>query len=246
MVSIIICEDNEHQRKQIETIIKKELINLNINLQIQLSTRNYEEVINYIKINKNSIFIYFLDVDLKDKITGIELARIIRKYDSKGYIVFLTSHSEMSLLTFKYRVQALDYILKSDTINIKQRINDCILDAYNDYNKNSDEEIETIQINLGNRINKFILSEILYFETTHIDHKLRLHTTEGKYEFYGSLKDIQAQLNSNFYKAHRAFLVNTATIKSIDKGSHTIYFINDETCIVSLMYLKGLIKKCIA
>ncbi|MBU3093331.1 LytTR family DNA-binding domain-containing protein [Clostridium sp. CM028] len=246
MLGIIICEDNEHQKKQIENIIKDELINLKIDLEIELSTRKYEEVIAYVKSNKERIFIYFLDVDLKDQISGIELAKIIRKYDSKGYIVFITAHSEMSLLTFKYKVQALDYILKGDIKSIKNKINECILESCNDYNKNNTKEKVTIAINLGNRITNFSLCDMLFFETTTITHKLRLHTNNGQFEFYGKLKDFEVELNSCFYKAHKSYLVNITNINSIDKQNRIIYFVNDETCFVSAMYLKGLIKKCLA
>ncbi|MBU3157716.1 LytTR family DNA-binding domain-containing protein (plasmid) [Clostridium estertheticum] len=245
MLGIILCEDNEHQKKQIESIIKNELINLKINLEIELSTKKYEEVIAYVKSNKKRSFIYFLDVDLKDQISGIELAKIIRRYDSNGYIVFITSHSELSLLTFKYKVQALDYILKSDSKNIKKKISECILEACKDYDKNNIEKEDTITINLGNRINKFSLYDILFFETTSIAHKLRLHTLNGEFEFYGKLKELDVNLNSYFYKAHKSYVVNIANISSIDKHNHIIHFVNDETCFVSLMYLNGLIKKCL-
>jgi len=245
MLSIIVCEDNEIQKKQIEDIIKTELINLKINLEIDICTKDYKEVIDYVKSNRKKTFIYFLDVDLKDQISGIELAKILRKYDSKGYIVFITSHSEMSLLTFEYKVQALDYIIKSDLKNIKNKVNECILEAFNDYYKNNTEEKATITINFGSRINKFYLCDILFFETTNIGHKLRLHTINGQFEFYGRLKELEIQLNSCFYKTHRSYLVNIATIISIDKKNRIIQFVNNETCFVSTMYLKGLIKKCL-
>ncbi|MBX4265659.1 LytR/AlgR family response regulator transcription factor [Clostridium estertheticum] len=241
MLGIILCEDNEHQKTQIESIIKGELINLKINLEIELSTRKYEEVITYVKSNKERSFIYFLDVDLKDQISGIELAKIIRRYDSNGYIVFVTSHYELSILTFKYKVQALDYILKSDVKNIKNKINECILESYKDYKNNTEKEY-AITINVGNRINKFFLRDILFFETTSTAHKLRLHTLNGEFEFYGKLRNIE---NDLFYKVHKSFLVNIANISSIDKQNHIIHFINDETCFVSAMYIKGLIKKCL-
>ena len=103
----------------------------------------------------------------------------------------------------------------------------------------------TISINLGNRISKFFLCDILFFETTNIDHKLKLHTINGQFDFYGKLKHFEVQLNTGFYKAHKSFLVNIATISSIDKVNRIIHFVNDETCFVSAMYLKGLIKKCL-
>ena len=38
----------------------------------------------------------------------------------------MTSHSEMSLLTFQYKVEALDFIVKDDPQNIQRRIAECM------------------------------------------------------------------------------------------------------------------------
>ena len=242
MLNIIICEDDSFYREKIENIIKNEVVALKLNLRTDLSTNNPIDVINHIISKINKSFIYFLDVELKSDINGIELAKIIRKYDSKGYIIFVTSHTELSNLTFKYKVQALDYISKFDTDNFKNSISECLLEAYNDYKNNYLEEKGIIEIDLGNRIIKFSYDEILFFETTTVDHKLRLHTKTGHFEFYGKIKDLEVKLPAYFSKTYRSYLVNTNNIKSINKNTNTISMINDETCYASKQFLKGLKK----
>jgi len=242
MLDIIICEDNGMERSKIESIIKEEIVNLINGTNIALSTDNPKDVINYLKKNLGKCFIYFLDVELVNELNGIELAKVIRNYDSKGYIVFITSHAEFSLLTFKYKVQAFDYILKSDNKGLQSSILDCLNEAYKDYKSIDILEKEKISINLGNRIEKFPFEEIMFFETTKVNHKLCIHTIKGHFEFYGKMKDLEDELPSFFYKAHRSYLVNTTKIKSFDKTNKTIYMVNDEACYASLLYLKGLIK----
>jgi two-component system response regulator AgrA len=246
MLDIIICEDNFHQRKLIETIVKQELNNLKYDLRIKLSTDNPKSVIEYIKQNKESCFIYFLDVNLENEINGIALAKAIRSYDSIGYIIFITAHTELTLLTFQYKVQALDYIIKTDTKNLKNKIIESLTAAYNDYqNLNINIDINKnniIPIDFGNRIINFDLNEILFFETTNINHKLRIHTEEGQFEFYGTIKDIEAIVSSRYYRSHRSYLVNIDKIKSINKSKLTICMVNNETCYVSMKCIKGLIK----
>lgn len=214
-------------------------------MSIALSTSNPEAVINYLDNNIDKSFIYFLDVELKASINGIELGKVIRKYDSKGYIIFITSHTDLSILAFKYKVQALDYISKYDTNALKNSISECLYEAYNDFKNNFIKEKDTISIDLGNRIKSFFFNEILFFETTEIGHKLRLHTINSHFEFYGKMKDIEAQLPSFYCKSHRSFIVNTTKIKTIDKENNTIYMINNEVCYASSKYLKGLIEKCL-
>lgn len=45
---------------------------------------------------------------------GFELAQEIRKFDPRGFIIFITTHAELSYMTFTYKVEALDYIIKDD------------------------------------------------------------------------------------------------------------------------------------
>ena len=52
--------------------------------------------------------------DLGADINGINLGEEIRQLDPTGYIIFITTHAELSHLTFKYKVEALDYIIKDD------------------------------------------------------------------------------------------------------------------------------------
>ncbi|CDM68169.1 two component transcriptional regulator, LytTR family [Clostridium bornimense] len=242
MLDIIICEDNTTQRKNLESIIENEVRSAHI--KIALSTNNPNEVIQYVQDSKSQNFIYFLDIDLQSNINGLELSKILRQHDPMGYIVFLTSHAELTLLTFQYKVRAMDFIIKADTNMIKDRIVDCINEAFNDLKNIKVQNTNTIPINIGNNITFFDMDDILFFETSSKEHKIRIHTTSGHSEFYGSLKDIETKLSSDFYKPHRSYIVNTKKIKSIDKDQLIINMINGEICYVSSRYLKGLLKKC--
>ncbi|MBV7276074.1 response regulator transcription factor [Clostridium sp. PL3] len=243
MLDIIICEDNNYQRKVIEDIIINQLKKLNLGISIALTTDNPDDVIKYVEDRRVKPFIYFLDVELKSEINGIELAKKIRKYDPMGYIVFVTSHAELTLLTFEYKVQAMDYIVKNDLNKMENKINECIKEAYNDY-KSSSVKTGPIQINVGNKVIYFNPDDILFFETTDKNHRIRIHTKDETIEFHGTLKEIEEVLPDSYYKPHRSYLVNTKKIKCIDKKELIIHMINNETCYIALRYLNGLLKKC--
>jgi two-component system response regulator AgrA len=239
MNNIIICEDNVTQRKHVESIITNEI--KKFDCKIALSTNNPHEVIKHIDNRENS-FIYFLDVDLNSDLNGFELAQLIRTYDPNGYIIFLTSHAELTLLTFQYKVQALDYILKGDTDLLKTKVTDCLNAVHNNLNATKSIISNKISIDVGNNIIFLDYKDILFFETAGKEHKISVHTLKGQYEFYGTLKNIEETVSSDFYKTHRSYLVNAKKIKSINKSKMVIEMINDETCYVSLRYLKGLLK----
>lgn len=241
-MNIIICEDNYEQRKKVEKIIEELIVNFNINSEVVLSTDNAKSIIKYLNKSKSKANIYFLDIELEDSINGLELAKKIREYDSRGYIIFISSHTEMPLLTFEYKVQALDFIFKSDT-NLKDKIGECLKVAYEDYKKEHFTEINKISIDIGNKMVCFNLEDILFFETTGKDHRIRVHAINEQFEFYGSMKDIEKQVSNDYYKTHRSYLVNTKKIKAIDKKKSTIEMVNGEICYVSRLNMKGLFKK---
>lgn len=138
MLNVIICEDNENQRKRITKFIEDSIMIENLDMKIALSTENPMEIIEY--LNKNEISgLYFLDVDLQSDINGIKLAEVVREYDPRGFIVFVTTHAEMSYLTFLYKVEAMDYIIKDNIEIIKDRIHQCILNAHKKYSSKTTE-----------------------------------------------------------------------------------------------------------
>lgn len=242
-MNIIICEDNYIQRKKFEDIIKEEILNLDIALNIALTTDNANEVIKYLDESKSRTNIYFLDIELKDSINGLELAKKIREYDSRGYIIFISSHVEMPIVTFQYKVQALDFIFKSDS-NLKERISECLKVAYEDYKREGSIKTAKISISFGGRVIYLNPEDILFFETTRKDHRIKVHAINEQIEFYGAIRDIEKQLSDDFYKTNRSYLVNTTNIKAINKKELTIEMINGEVCYFSRIHMKGLLKKC--
>lgn len=107
MLSIFVCEDNNEQREKFTKIIQNLILIENFDMELKLSTSKPDDILDYLAENDVS-GLYFLDIDLKSSINGIELASMIRQYDPRGFIVFITTHSEMSYLTFIYKVEAMD------------------------------------------------------------------------------------------------------------------------------------------
>lgn len=238
MLQVIICDDNLAYRDKLKKIIENTILRENLDLDVTLCTGEPEEVINYIE--ENSITgIYFLDVDLKSNINGIRLGEKIRDLDSQGFIIFTTIHMEMSYLAFKYKVEAMDYVIKDDD-DFKYRINSCLIKAYNAYYKNNSKE-EYITVNEDSRIVYIKLSDILFIETTGTAHKIRVHEENRQIEFYGNLKDMQKKLTSNFYRCHKSYIVNKDKIHEIDRKSNKIIMTNGEECYVSFRYMRGLL-----
>src|SRR5699024_980633 len=102
-MKIIICKDDTKQLTRLQTIINNYIIIKEKEMTIQLDTNNTYELLEHVKTS-NDIGCYLLDIQLDADINGITLAREIRKHDPIGNIIFVTSHSELTYLTFVYKV----------------------------------------------------------------------------------------------------------------------------------------------
>lgn len=241
MLKIFVCEDNVKQQENLKKIINNILIIENYDIELSLITSNPYELLDNIK-NTDSTGIYFLDVDLHSDINGIQLAEKIRQYDPRCFIVFITVHAEMSYLTFLYKVEAMDYIIKDNYKNISERVKECIENAHNKYKSKTNELQRIFSIKVDDKIMNIDYNDILFFETSPTIHKVILHCSNRQIEFYGKMKELEKNLDDRFYRCHTSFIVNKDKIKEINKKDRIAYMINGEECLISTRGIKLLLK----
>ncbi len=239
MLSIFICEDDVAQRQRLELYIQNYIMIEEYDMELVLATHCPHEVLDYVQSHKNMTGLYFLDVELNDTMTGIDLAAEIRNYDDLGKIVFITTHSELAYMTFTYKVEALDYIIKDDSNDIQKRVGECMAIANKRYLNDHREEKKVFKVSVGSQIRGIDYREIMFFESSTVPHKIILHMENGQLEFYHSIKEL-ANIATNFYRCHKSFVVNKENIKYIDKTKREIEMINEEICLVSVRGMKGL------
>ncbi len=232
MLSVFICEDNKQQREQIESILKDIILMEAYDMSIALSTHNPNEVIDYLDV-ASITGLYFLDIDLSADISGIELASQIRKRDPRGFIVFITDHPDMSVDSFRYRIEAMDFIPKSEMIVNHTRINQCMADAIDKYSNtnNTLQKVFTVKTD-GRRIN-FPYEEIIYIETTEKKHRLRIHSTHRMITFYGKMKEVAESLDDRFVHAHRSNIINMEHVVETKLNKGEVMMDNGAVCLIS-------------
>ena len=184
--------------------------------------------------------IYFLYIDLNSSMNGMKLAQQIRLFDPRGFIIFITAHSELSYMTFQYRMEAMDFVLKDNPAEAELKIKECLLNAMERYTlqTNRTHKVYTIETN-GRKIS-IDYEDILFFETSGNIHKVILHAKDRQIEFPSTIKELTNELGCDFVRCHRAFLVNQKNIKEIDTKNRIVHFSNGETCLMSTRMMKGL------
>lgn len=127
------------------TVLMEEL-----DMRLVLHTANPYELLEAVKTSQNT-GVYFLDIDLNCDMNGMKLAQEIRRFDPRCFIIFITAHSELSYMTFQYRVEAMDFVLKDDPAVAKVKIRECLLHAQERHTLQTNKVRKTYTIEIGER-----------------------------------------------------------------------------------------------
>lgn len=149
----------------------------------------------------------FLDIELNG-MNGMEAARKIRERGEDTEIVFISGHPEHVFDAFD--VDACGYLVKPFD---EDRLQAVLAKARARRRQVEREEPRIVVSRRGNHTS-VRLRNILYAEV--FNRNVVLHTTSGDIEYYGKLTDLERQLGADFFRTHRAFLVNFRYVESYD------------------------------
>jgi len=230
VINVFICEDQEAQRKSLEKLIKIHISMELLDMSISLSAHDPHELLDYVKTNKIIDGLYFLDIDLKTDMNGIELAAEIRKYDKRGMIAFITAEKDAHKLVFEYYIEAIGYVEKLGTENMRKGIIKCITKAQERLILNEEKRFV---FKVGENSLSRPYSEILYFEKSENDkNKVSMVTTTGQFEFFGILKEI-ANAHKSFHQADRSYVFNMDNVVKFEKKKGQVTLLNGIVCYIS-------------
>lgn len=239
MLKIYVCEDIEVQRNRLRQVIENIVLMEDLDMEIGCVSADPHRILEAVR-ESQEVGIYFLDIALETDMTGLTLAQEIRKYDPRGFIIFVTSHSEMSYMTFIYKLEALDFILKDVPEELERRVRECILKANQRFMSANNRVHGNFSVKAGEKVFTVDYDEILFFETSPNVHRIILHCKKRQMEFSGKIREIEKAVDGRFYRCHRSFLVNRDNIRQIDYKNRVIYMVNGDECLVSARMVKGL------
>ncbi|KRK51080.1 Accessory regulator [Companilactobacillus kimchii] len=242
VIDVYVCEDDPKQLNQVVEYIENYLLIENLDMKVQIATGDPSEILDYLNNNEIDKSLYFIDIDLgENNINGIELASKIRKIDIEGKIVFITNHSEMVFLTFKYQIEALDFILKDYPEKIQGRIIEDINLCNKQFEMSASDNEEYFQIKTGELVRSIKVSDILFFESSPVPHKVIVHLKDGQFEFYSMIKRIEDE-NESFFRCHKSYVVNVDNVESVNKHTREATMIDGEKVLCSVLGTRTLVK----
>lgn len=227
MLNFVLCDDNLVIVNKLKEMLEFLFVKHDIEAKITFTSDNSIDVLDFIENNHVNVII--LDINLNSDISGLELAKRIRKNNKGVYIIFSTGHLEYSLVA--YSVKTFDYLPKPITI---ERLEVTIMRLLEDV-KFSNKRF--IYINNRTIIN---YSEINYIKKDGM--KLVFCTDSHSYETYNSFSKIQSILPDNFIRCHKSYIANADNILNISANKNRILFKNDLSCEIGPKYKNNLME----
>ncbi len=224
MLDFVLCDDNKNVLTKLEKMLESIFINKKFEAQIVLSTTHPDELVNYIR--NNTVNVVILDIDLKSKISGLDLANMIRKKDKNVYIIFTTGHLEYGLMAYRYKT--FDYLPKPITA---ERLEDTLTRLFEDV---SGSRCNFVRLDNNKTIIK--QDSIQYIQKEGV--KVIFHTDTRTYETYSSFRKILPQLPNQFVQCHKSYIVNVQKVTDVNMSNNTILLNNNESnrCYIGPKY----------
>ena len=227
MLNFVLCDDNKLILTKLCKILESIFIKNNLSAQIVFSSTNSEETLEYVLHNEVNVLL--LDIELKSKLTGIEMANIIRKNNKSIYIIFTTGHLEYGLIA--YQCKTFDYLAKPITL---ERLEITILRLFEDL---TSMPRKFLKLDTKNAV--INLDSVQYIEKDGM--KLTFYTDSTEYKIYSSFNKISKSLPENFIRCHKSYIINIDKVINIQPNTNTVLFDHNK-CFIGPKYKNNLLE----
>ena len=211
-LNIAICDDEPKELENIASIVKD--WGKYSGHVCELKTFSSAETFLFAYEEDKTYDILLLDVEMGE-MSGIALAKKLRKEENQAEIIFITSHFEFC--GEGYEVDALHYLIKPIS---EQKLHMVLNKAVE---KLQIEPPSVVIICEGETV-KLYENEIFYVES--LLHYISIHTKDKEYKIKENLSTFAKKLSDDFYQTHRSYLVS---LKKIVKISRSAVCLKDKT-----------------
>ena len=227
-MKIGICDDE----KEIREMLRDKVRSLYPKADIKLYASGEELIVGELPD------ILLLDIQMRGK-SGIETAKELRLIDRHLIIIFVTAIEEFVFQAFD--VDAFHYLVKpfSDKkfAEVLQKAAIQFEDGKNPESGHIKKEKPNLLITAGGKHITVTFEDIVYAEV--YNRKVIIHTLNEDIEYYGKLKELAEKAGGDFYRPHRAYLVNFNFIRKYD--ATTIYMKKGQALMAKQNY-QGFVK----
>ena len=218
---IAICDDE----KNIRELIGEKVSALYPEEEIVLYPSGEE-----LLLSDKHIDILFLDIQMPGR-NGMETARELRKREKDAILIFVTAVEEYVFQAFD--VGAFHYIVKPiDDVKFSEVLRRAVDELSSKRTQEKTPEEKYVMINNAGVHSKVLIEDIVYAEV--FNRKIVIHKLNEAIEYYGKLSDLEALAGENFFRPHRAYLINFKYVVKYD--ATTIYLVTGSVFMAKQNY----------
>lgn len=202
MKQIIICEEVQIEREMLREMLRRYFAELGEEIRVW-EYESGEEMLADAEEGRLKIDLLFLDIYMKG-ITGIEVARQVRRKGCRAAIVFLTDSPDFAMES--YEVCSSGYLLKPF---LKEQLEKVLKRIFQlDFKRR-------IALKTRHQYRYPYIDDIEYVESD--KHSIIVHLTDGtKVEATEKLSDIEKRIcDKRFLRCHQSYLINMDYIEDV-------------------------------
>lgn len=203
MVKIALCDDEISALQDLEGQINSFFNSTGAKYSVS-KFLDGETLLNSLIGKKDHFDIIFLDIQMNN-INGMDAAKTIRNSGQENvFIIFVTALKEYVFDAFD--VRAANYLVKPvETQRLHASLKRIISDII-------PSESKYLILHKGGEVKKIPFCSIMYCEA--VNHRVFIYEKKNTHEYSSKIDDLEKELNDDFFRCHRSFIVN---LKYVDR-----------------------------
>ena len=231
MIRIAICDDEANTRAYLSSLIRAQSCPC--------------EIVEYASASDcladtQALDLLFLDIELAPSGSGLDgmaLARTIRERATgpQPVIIFVTGYERYVFDAFD--VGAFQYLLKPvDEEKFAQVFARAVEQIQT--RRENPQKGRVLTLQSANASKTVPLDSICYIESS--NHKVELHLKDGVFACYAKIGDLELELQDQFFRIHKGYLVNLSYVDGYSKSEVTLT--NGERLLLSKYKYQDFVK----
>ena len=220
MLKIAVCDDEENIRTYLSALIDRQ--------GVECEITEYANAGDYLARGAEYDML-ILDIELGGRASdmdGLSLARRIRdmELEKQPIILFITGHEKYVYDAFD--VDAFQYLVKPID---ERRFAEVFRRAVSRILSGAERQKKVLMIQYAGTSKAIPFQDIYYLESQ--DHKIVLHLKDGELEYYAKLADLERELQGQFCRIHKGYLINLSCVEEYSRTAVTLT--NRERLLIS-------------
>lgn len=227
MIKIAICDDEANIRTYLSSLIGAQSCPCEI--------VEYASAGDFLADHRE-LDLLFLDIELApDHPDGMALARKIREQatGTQPVIIFVTGYERYVFDAFD--VGAFQYLLKPVD---EEKFAQVFSRAVAQIGTAREKPGRVLTLQSANTSKNVPLDSIYYIESS--NHKVELHLKDGEFACYAKIGDLELELQDQFFRIHKGYLVNLSYVDGYSKTEVTLT--NGEKLLLSKYKYQDFVK----